>query len=86
MTAWLMRLVAALLVTYFVSRATLRLPLPGRNVVRLIVAHGFSAILLGGWVVWLRQSNAAAGWIVVAQLGWFALDVARGRGATARAA
>ena len=86
MTAVLMRFLAAVLVTYFLSRVTLRLPLPGRGIVRLVVAHGLSALLLGAWVVWLRQSNAAPAGIVVAQLGWFALDLARGRGVTARAA
>jgi hypothetical protein len=83
MTAMLMRFVAALLVTYFLSRATLRLPLPGRGTARLAAAHALCAVVLGIWVAWLREASSAAGWIVAAQLVWFALDMARGRG-TAR--
>ena len=85
MISLMIRLTAAFLLTYFVSRATLRLPWPVRGTMHLVLAHGLSVFVLAAWLLWMRLSIFAPVGVVFAQCCWFALDVARRRGVTERA-
>lgn len=82
MSDWLLRAVAAMLLTYAVSRALRRLPIGGPEPRRSVIVHLLSALLVCPAVYLLRQSGGALVLPLVAQLGWCALDI--GRGGTAR--
>ena len=79
MVDWLLRAVAAMLLTYAVSRALRRLPIGAAEPRRLVTVHLLSALLVCPAVYLLRQSGAALGLLLVAQVGWCALDIARGQ-------
>lgn len=84
MTNWLLRVVAALLATYAVSRG-LRRVVPLADPRRSMVVHALSALVIGGYVYAWRQAGAAIVLPLVVQLGWLALDLARARAPMARA-
>lgn len=78
----LLKFIGALVLTYFVSRAARRLPLPVRGTGATILAHilSFAAIAL---VVFALRHNAQVFqlgqlWVyVAAQLAWLGVDIAR---------
>lgn len=83
MTNWLLRLTAALLLTYGVSRllrrAPLRLAEPGRS----LAVHACSAALVAALVYALRDDAFATILPIATQGGWLLLDLARARGVMA---
>jgi hypothetical protein len=83
--------IGALIATYFVSRATLRIPYPLDRGVGLVTAHVLSFLAIGALVFALREPSdvfATAQLVVYAvpQLVWLALDYARRRWPAARQA
>lgn len=83
MTDWLLRLVAALLATYAVSRV-LRRVVPSPDPRRSLLVHALSALLVGLYVYAWRQASAAVTMPLIAQLVWLTLDLARARAFTVR--
>lgn len=77
------RIVGAILLTYFVSRATLRLPLPLPHPYSAIVAHALSFAAIALVIVMLRQPIGAFALTqlavyVLPQALWLAIDLLRG--------
>ncbi|MBW8785729.1 MAG: hypothetical protein JF593_14015 [Novosphingobium sp.] len=80
----LLRIVGAMLATYFVSRATLRLPLPLHGTVGLLVAHVLSLGLCVAVLIALRLPLGAFTvrqilLYLAAQAVWFIVDGLRRR-------
>ena len=78
MSDWVLRAVAAMLLTYAVSRVLRRLPIGGSDPRRSMIVHLLSAMLVCPVVYLLHQSGGALTLPLVAQLGWCMLDIARG--------
>lgn len=79
MLIWLLRLMAALLLTYGVSRLLRRAPLPVREPGRSLLVHAISAAVVCTVDYSLRQATAPLLAPLLAQLGWCLLDIARAR-------
>jgi hypothetical protein len=79
-----MRILGALVFTYFFSRLTMRLPLPLRGTAGLLAAHAISIAAIALMLLVLRVPLKVFSVhqliiFAVAQVIWFAIDVVRNK-------
>ena len=76
LTSW----ISAVILAYWLSRLTLRLPLPLRSVPRVVIAHLVSGLVLFLFVGWVKSyftlfAEDQAMVVLFAQPLWLAIDL-----------
>lgn len=74
------KLAGALIITYFVSRLTLRLPIPLRQASGIAAAHGLSLTLIAILLVLVKGSVESLVLYLSPQVLWCLRDLSRERG------
>lgn len=77
-----LQFVGALLLTFFISRITVRLPLPSHEMRRLLIAHAIAFVLAGALIMFVRGphghfSPLALAPVLAMQFVWLLIDRAR---------